>query len=331
MAEESTSSTSSLSSSSGDQGATSLAFRVEGVIDRSVWCFAGDSKDERTIYAGTGPNGIVLKSTDLSTWTIFTTIEDCHVRSLAVWANALFMGTQPKGRIYVHNFKSDEEYLFVETEDESVVAFAEYNGKLFAGTAPAGIVYSFDGIVWKEEHRPYGGGVTAMATSDKGLFVFSRRAEGPVVFDGSSWTAFFSSESDTKESSDDEQESVVGVTTAAQRVAQNGIHGSSGNTAIARSAFITAGLGGFLDSDGKDVSPALPQFNVTTAVQVAGGVAFGGLDNGVVVFASVNNEMNSVSKLFDIGSQVSVLASISPNCIMAASKGTVFIAQGEVI
>ena len=76
-------------------------------------------------------------------------VDDSHVLSMIVWANALFSGTKPKGRIYVHNFTSNAEYMFVETEDSEVTAFAEYNGKLFVGTSPSGIVYSFNGTTWE--------------------------------------------------------------------------------------------------------------------------------------------------------------------------------------
>ena len=150
-----------------------------------MWCLAERSG---TVYAGTGPDGVVLKSPDVATWTTFRTVTDYHVRSMIVWANALFMGTEPLGRIYVHNFTSDAFYLFVETEDQAVTSFADFGGKLYAGTSPAGIVYTFDGARWEKVYRAYGRGINAMQVYESKLYVLLDRAETVPVFDGQSWS-----------------------------------------------------------------------------------------------------------------------------------------------
>jgi ligand-binding sensor domain-containing protein len=148
-----------------------------------VWCFAERSG---TVYAGTGPYGEVLKSTDLVTWATYKTVEDCHARSMIVWANALFVGTGPRGRIYVNNFTSSNFYLFVETEDQVVTSFASFNGKLYAGTSPAGVVYTFDGAMWKKVYKAYGG-INSMQVQGDKLYVLMDRTETVAVSDGTGW------------------------------------------------------------------------------------------------------------------------------------------------
>lgn len=318
----SNSSASSLSSSSSrDHGFLSLPFRGESFVDTSVWSFTSRlDADIMTIYAGTGPNGVILKSSNLTDWETFTTIGDNHAISLFIWANALFIGTQPNGRIYVHNFKSGNEYLFVETEDSSVTSFAEYNGKLFAGTSPSGIVYSFDGIVWKEEHRPYGMGITAMASSNMGLFVFSKGAEGPVLFNGTTWKAYFEKTTDINGTVTN------GISVSSFRSDTRGIYGGSGNDPIDRGKIISKSTDGFTGNQISQTNPNSPQFNINSAMNFNSGVAFGGSNNGMVLLASQTGSI----KLFDIGSPISKMVTINSECIMVSSGNTLFIAKENI-
>jgi hypothetical protein len=256
------------------------------------------------VYAGTGPDGKVIRSSNLKDWSDFSVVGDCHVRSLAVWANALFIGTQPKGRIYVHNFTTGQEYLFVETEDSAVVAFAEFGGKLYAGTWPIGIVYGFDGTVWREEHRPYGLGVTAMVATPSDLIVFSRGAEGPVAFDGSVWRPLPSA-----------RRLGQGQTVASARVVNGGIHGDEGMASIDHNA-TTGG------ENARAASPVSPQFNLSAAVVSEDGEAIaGGKDDGVLF--SVSDD--GLSRVADVGVPIDKMVALEDGVMMASSGGTVFL------
>jgi len=281
------------------------------VSSSQVWCFAlrkpieSSSSSAEIVYAGTGPEGKILVSKDLRTWTDFTTIDDCHIRSLAVWANALFIGTQPNGRIYVHNFTTGSSYLYVETEDSEVTAFTEFKAKLYAGTAPEGIVYSFDGTTWKEEHRPYGHGVTAMVSDGSLLFVFSRDAEGPVVFDGTSWKVMPSA-----------RRLGQSQTVASLRVAEKDIYGDTGLEKIDPNT-VTGG------DEARMASPVSPQFNLSAAAATAQGVLAGGTCDGVIIRLSDKE----VTKVTDMGIPVNRIIDLDGNGLMVASGGTVLLVR----
>jgi hypothetical protein len=310
--------------SSGNEGTLAIAFRVESYLENPVWGFTSrQNNDIRTVYAGTGPNGVVLQSTDLKNWSTFITVDDCHAKSVFIWANALFVGTQPHGKIFVYNFETNNSYLFVETEDTSVSAFAEYNGKLFVGTAPAGIVYSFDGIVWKEEHRPYGSGVTTMSAASNGLFVFSKGAEGPIVFDGTEWKAYFEEKNENITLEDGTQEITTGISIAANRISKNGIYGNSGNNPISRQQIVSPDASAVSNRDIYQTKPTTPQFNLAASSETPQGPMFGGLDNGVVLIAKADG----VQKICDIGSPVTAIVYLDENHTIISSNDTLFFAK----
>ena len=276
-----------------------------------VWCF---TKFNDTVYAGTGPYGKVIKSTNLRLWSDFEAVDDCHIRALTVWANALFIGTQPKGKIYVHNFTSEESYLFVETEDNAVIAFAEFQGKLYAGTSPIGIVYSFDGTSWKDEHKPYGLGVTAMVATDLQLLVFSKGAEGPVAFNGAVW-----------ETSPSSRIQGQGQTVASFRAIKNDIYQESGLDRVDPNSVISG-------NDARLASPISPQFNLSTATIysaniIGSTVIAGGMDDGMLI--SITEA--GITKVGDIGMPINKIVNLGGNGLMIASGGTVLLGTQVVI
>jgi WD40 repeat protein len=162
-----------------------LRFAFEGVARKPVWAMLSHGA---YVYAGTGPDGKVFRSSDLSSWEEFAAVGDAQVRSLAIWNNGLFMGTEPNGRIYVHNFTTGRFYWFVGTYDNAVTCFASYGNKLYAGTKPGGLVYSFNGTKWTQEYSSYGHGINAMSVFQNKLYVFMDNAESPIVYDGTTWS-----------------------------------------------------------------------------------------------------------------------------------------------
>ena len=247
-------------------------------------------------------------------------VADCHVRSMVVWANALFVGTQPEGKIFVHNFTSGAEYLFVETEGHAVTSLVAFGGKLYAGTAPTGIVYSFDGTNWKEEYRPYGSGVVSMVAGSS-LYVFSMGAEGPVSYDGLTWKTVPGAEADGQSCTVASANLVSHNLPYESSVSKSNeiVYGTSGLVPISQTKVIAEGINGESGADVAQATPQSPQFNVAAAVATASGLAFGGLDDGVVMSLSF-------SKLFDVGMPVTGLLYVSDKAMMAASGGALFLA-----
>jgi len=154
----------------------------ESLSGRQIWCFA---RNENYVYAGTGPCGKIIRSLDYYHWEEFETVNDSHIRSLFVWSNGLFMGTEPHGKIYVYNFSSEMFYNFVQTEDSCVTCFAEYNNKLYAGTSPLGVIYQFDGETWKRVYQANGNGINSMTVYNNFLYIYSKNTEFAVIYDGS--------------------------------------------------------------------------------------------------------------------------------------------------
>lgn len=174
---------SSLSSSDSlDKGYFLVPFTFESLSGKQIWCFA---RNENYVYAGTGPCGKIIRSLDYYHWEEFETVNDSHIRSLFVWSNGLFVGTEPHGKIYVYNFSSEMFYNFVQTEDSCVTCFAEYNNKLYVGTSPLGVIYQFDGETWKRIYQANGNGINSMTVYNNLLYIYSKNTEFAVMYDGS--------------------------------------------------------------------------------------------------------------------------------------------------
>jgi len=179
------SSLSSLSSSSSlNKGYFLVPFNFESTNGKQIWCFA---RNENYIYAGTGPYGKIIRSQDYYNWEDFETVDDNHVKSIFLWSNGLFVGTEPHGKIYVYNFSTTKFYNFVQTEDACITCFTEYNDNLYAGTSPLGVIYQFDGDNWKRVYQGNGMGIVSMSVYNGLLYVFLKNVEFAVVYDGSTW------------------------------------------------------------------------------------------------------------------------------------------------
>lgn len=174
---------SSLSSQHG--GALSFPFNVTIEKENPVWCF---KRAEDYIYAGTGPDGKILRTSNLSTWEEWNSVNDSHVRCLEFYANGLWIGTEPNGYVWVYNFTTDSFYPYVKTADHCVSSMAVYNDRLYVGTSPWGYLYSFDGKTWREEKEFYGGGITSLFSQGDSLYVSLRASETLMVYNGGKWS-----------------------------------------------------------------------------------------------------------------------------------------------
>lgn len=172
------------SESSEHCGYLSFPFRISAIYENPIWCF---ERANGSIYAGTGPNGKILISTDATNWNHWKTVEDLHVKSMKFYANGLWIGTEPNGLVYVYNFTTDSFYPYIDTDDYCVSSMAVYEGKLYIGTSPGGIIYSFDGTKWIKHKEFYGGGITSMFSTAQFLYVSIKSAESIMIYNGTSW------------------------------------------------------------------------------------------------------------------------------------------------
>ena len=174
----------SSSSSSEAKGWKAVPFYFECEQSKSILCFMGVGD---MLYAGQAYGGKVLYSRDRYHWNTFLTVEDEQVTALGSYSNALFIGTKPKGLIYVYNFSTGRFYEFVQTGDQCVSSFTVFNGNLYAATQPNGAVYCFNGTGWTKSFEMYGHGISTLVAADQYLFAFAIGTETAAMYDGFNW------------------------------------------------------------------------------------------------------------------------------------------------
>lgn len=181
------SSTSSSSSSSSEMfhGNRTLPFTFEVDTSNAVWCLEFVSQD---VYAGTGPNGILLKSRDRHFWEEVYRVDDSHIKSMKYSNGKLYVGTGPEGKIYILDFEEDTITLS-QNVGGTVSKFCYYNGGLYMGGGnPLGI-YKYNARTdnWDMFYRIWAGEVNDMLVFDSKMYVFTDKPNY-VSYDGNSWT-----------------------------------------------------------------------------------------------------------------------------------------------
>lgn len=124
------------------------------------------------MYVGTGPDGILYRTSDGLSLEEFWKTGSTHVTAVQDYGNALFVGTSPDGKILMHNFNTENRFHYVTTGDYRVNSFAVCEGILYVGTYPSGLVLSFDGRIWKNDYDSYGNGITDLISYNDALYVF---------------------------------------------------------------------------------------------------------------------------------------------------------------
>ena len=162
----------------------SILARFTSVQDRQIRCCHAFGPH---LYLGTGPEGIVYRSTDGFSFSEFYKTGEYYATAIADYGNALFVGTSSNGYIMMHNFNTGNRFNYVITGDYQVTSFAVHNDKLYAGTSPSGMVFSFDGNKWVLEYDSYGGGIKSMISDGEILYVFVEGVEFIPCLKSSGW------------------------------------------------------------------------------------------------------------------------------------------------
>ena len=96
-----------------------------------------------------------------------------RVTAIGGWADALFVGTGPNGRVLMHNFSTGNRFHVVTTGDYEVTAILPRSSMVCMGTGPSGIVLAFDGDKWTKEYEALFD-ISAMVEYQDKIFVFFR-------------------------------------------------------------------------------------------------------------------------------------------------------------
>ena len=160
-----------------------LPFELETDVIRSIW----DMVDYNgVVYAGTGSEGILLKSGDRNFWEKVFAADDVHITALEVQADRLYIGTAPKGKIYMMALPSEDVNLSQELSGETV-GFLYYQAKMYVATKNPSVLYFYNAVdeEWQEIYKPYGN-ITEIFEYQNKLFLILD-AEVFVCFDGIFW------------------------------------------------------------------------------------------------------------------------------------------------
>jgi len=117
--------------------------------------------------------GTVWRTVDGMAYEEFWRTGEPRVTSIGGWADALFVGTGPRGRIWMHNFSTGNRFEVAVTGDYEVTAILPLADRVLAGTGPSGAVLGFDGDRWTKEYEAFFD-ISAMAEYQSKVFVFFR-------------------------------------------------------------------------------------------------------------------------------------------------------------
>jgi len=161
-----------------------IPFTFEIEMETPVWCF---SLYQDYVYAGTGSDGILLKSKDRQFWSQVYIVDDLHVKSLLVQNNTLFIGTAPKGIIYTMDLETEVVTLSQELGG-TVIGFCYFKGNMYAITSSPSQVYKYDSetLMWDTFYKPYTDVVNQVFIYENRMYLFME-SEDIVYFDGIGW------------------------------------------------------------------------------------------------------------------------------------------------
>jgi len=125
--------------------------------------------------------GIVYRTVDGVQFEEFWRTGEPRVSALGFFADALFVGTEPEGKILMHNFSTGNRFHVVTTGDYGVGGFVALGARLFAGTFPSGEVLSFDGQDWTSEYVSFFS-VSDMVAYKSEVYVF--HSDAPFILKG---------------------------------------------------------------------------------------------------------------------------------------------------
>lgn len=139
-------------SPSGTSGSYPFPFSYTEVVSKPVWklAYAGEY-----IFAGTGDQGYILRSSNGYHWENYYKTNDFHVTALFVFNNNLYSGTMPNGYLYITDLTTNETVLSQQLGGD-IVSFTELNGEIYVAINNPQKVYKLNSIgKWDIFYEPF--------------------------------------------------------------------------------------------------------------------------------------------------------------------------------
>jgi hypothetical protein len=130
---------------------------------------------------------VLLRSINRSFWEQIYSVDDIHIKALYVQKNTLFIGTAPKGQIYLMNLITNNVSLSQEIGNEAS-NFIYYKNTMYASGGIPNQIWSYNLVTnkWDVVYSPHATIITKMLVFQDKLYVFSN-SENIISFDGEFW------------------------------------------------------------------------------------------------------------------------------------------------
>jgi len=139
------------------------------------------------VFAGTGPEGILLRSKDRFFWEEIYSVDDINIKSLYVQNDTLFMGTSPDGIIYVMDLTTGD-ITSSQVLGNEIYGFIYYKNKMYAAGGIPTQIWAYNAVKnrWDTVYSPHSTAITKMLIYQDKLYITSN-SENIISFDGSFW------------------------------------------------------------------------------------------------------------------------------------------------
>lgn len=158
-----------------------IPFVIDVDKSQSIWCV---ETYENYLFAGTGPEGVILRSETRDFWQKYYTLDDVHVSALYAYNGFLYAGTSSQGKVYVFDL-SDDSLSSTNILGEGITGFASLEGVIYAMSGENVYIYDTVGLKWDLLYNAYAQINYVYVGISK--FYLGLSSENVVSFDGTSW------------------------------------------------------------------------------------------------------------------------------------------------
>lgn len=164
-------------------GSKIIPFYIEHEQNNPIWRFVFSEQD---VFAGSGSDGVVLKSSDRYTWSQYFKTDDIHVTGLAINDGYLFVGTSPNGKVYKIDMDSLESVAYDDFIG-GIIDIKVYDDTVYLAANGPSRIYSYNPTtnIWSLFYEPYQK-ITSMEVINDYLYV-TMESKVVIYYDGTKW------------------------------------------------------------------------------------------------------------------------------------------------